>query len=221
MSLTVCYKLSMQLSRPRPRARPRPEPSSTRPKLRPCRSAKAKAKAIKWLACMEAPRNQGLVSRTTSLMSWSEFIRLCHFDSSDVRGSYRVDLESALGVVRGVVNAQSNPLAVVYFRLCASIAFAVYRTASTEIQDAGHWRDIEHVQSAVHVDIACNEYNFLTQILHTWTLRITRITRNNMPRWHVESRAPTIWIRPRRQPRRVWPSDGHLEESTGRCNSIR
>jgi len=76
MSLTVCYKLSMQLSRPRPRARPRPEPSSTRPKLRPCRSAKAKA--MKWLACMEAPRNQGLVSRTTSLMSWSEFIRLCH-----------------------------------------------------------------------------------------------------------------------------------------------
>ena len=33
------------------------------------------------------------------------------------------------------------------------------------------------------------------------------MTRNNMPRWqarwHVESRAPTIWIRPRRQPRRV------------------
>jgi len=32
-------------------------------------------------------------------------------------------------------------------------------------------------------------------------------TRNKMPRWqarwHVESRAPTIWIRPRRQPRRV------------------
>ena len=30
---------------------------------------------------------------------------------------------------------------------------------------------------------------------------------DNMPRWqarwHVESRAPTIWIRPRRQPRRV------------------
>ena len=51
------------------------------------------------------------------------------------------------------------------------------------------------------------------------------ITRNNMPRWqarwHVESRAPTIRIRSRRQPRRVWPSDGHLIESTGRCNSIR